>query len=252
MASSPAHPADVIAPTATPSRRAGTYWSIGSRYRIRNTIRHNLQYFGIWATLYDLIFRAINCVVYYKTLKCLEITTPDPRYLNHGEPYKCLFLDKPMLMGFSKNDGCEMSENFLRHALGKGDECFGILDGDTLASYGWYSNSPTAISSELVLHFSDEYIYMYKGFTRNEYRGQRLHAIGMTVALKEYLSRGFKGLVSYVESTNFSSLKSVYRMGYKDFGKLYILKIFGKYLIHSSRGCREYGFRPERRRVRPR
>jgi hypothetical protein len=32
---------------------------------------------------------------------------------------------------------------------------------------------------------------MYKGFTLKRYRGQRLHAIGMTRALEHYLSRGF-------------------------------------------------------------
>lgn len=83
---------------------------------------------------------------------------------------------------------------------------------------------------------------MYKGYTHHNYRGQRLHAIGMTRALAEYLKRGFEGLVSYVEATNYSSLKSVYRMGYRDFGKIYVFRIFGKYLIHSSKGCKKYGF----------
>lgn len=41
----------------------------------------------------------------------------------------------------------------------------------------------------------------------------RLHGVGMSMALRHYLARGFKGLVSYVESTNFASLKSCSRMG---------------------------------------
>src|SRR5262249_50981302 len=95
---------------------------------------------------------------------------------------------------------------------------------------------------DLKLHFNPEYIYMYKGFTHDNYRGQRLHAIGMNLALREYLNRGYRGLVSYVESNNFASLKSVYRMGYKDFGTVYILKMLGEKLIYSSPGCKKYDF----------
>ena len=79
----------------------------------------------------------------------------------------------------------------------------------------------------MTLHFSPEYVYMYKGFTHPNYRGQRLHAIGMNLALQEYLDRGYRGLVSYIESNNFSSLKSAYRVGYRDFGRVAVWKIFG-------------------------
>lgn len=96
------------------------------------------------------------------------------------------------------------------------------------------------------LRFSDEYVYMYKGFTHPEYRGQRLHAIGMTKALQIYLGRGFKGVLSYVESNNFSSLKSVYRMGYVDVGTVYIVRILDRYLTYVDAGCKLYQFQLER------
>ena len=64
-------------------------------------------------------------------------------------------------------------------------------------------------------------------------------------ALQHYLSTGFRGLVSYVESNNFDSLKSVFRMGYAQFGSVYVVKLFGRYLTHSSRGCERLGFRVE-------
>ena len=100
-----------------------------------------------------------------------------------------------------------------------------------------------------MMHFNGQYIYMYKGLTPGNYRGQRLHAIGMTRALEAYLARGYKGIVSYVEWNNFGSLKSCYRMGYKDFGTVYVVRFFKHYFIHSGAGCDGYGFRLER--VRP-
>jgi hypothetical protein len=67
----------------------------------------------------------------------------------------------------------------------------------------------------------------------------------MTLALQEYLGRGFKGLVSYVESNNFSSLSSVVRMGYEIFGTIYVLRLFGVFLTHATAGCRTRGLRVE-------
>jgi hypothetical protein len=82
---------------------------------------------------------------------------------------------------------------------------------------------------------------MYKGFTHPQYRGQRLHAVGMNLALREYLNRGYRGLVSYVESNNFSSLKSVYRLGYRDIGSIAVWKAFGRPVMVRSRECRKFG-----------
>src|SRR5699024_6299583 len=109
-----------------------------------------------------------------------------------------------------------LDASFLNEALAKGDRCYAILDGERLAAYGWYSRQPTRIDPpELLLGFDAGYVYMYKGLTRHEYRGQRLHAIGMNRALQHYLEQGAKGLVSYVESTNVDSLKSCFRLGYR-------------------------------------
>jgi hypothetical protein len=209
---------------------------------IQRRLQKNIENFGFKDTMYDLVFRAINRVTMFKILKGIKISFVSPGYLETNPRYCCQFLTKEMLREYAKNPDYEITETFLEEAFAKGDECFGIMDGDKLASYGWYSNKDTSIDNGLVLQFSPEYIYMYKGFTHEEYRGQRLHAIGMTLALREYLHRGFKGLVSYVESNNFSSLKSCYRMGYQDFGEVYILKVRKRHIIYSSPGCERYSF----------
>ena len=137
-----------------------------------------------------------------------------------------------------------MSRAFVDEALRNGDECYAMRDGETLAAYGWYSTRPTPIHpAELVLQFAEGHIYMYKGFTDKRYRGQRLHAIGMTRALQHYLDAGHRGIVSYVESTNFDSLKSCFRMGYEVFGSVYVVRIFGAYFTWAGPGCDAFGFR---------
>jgi hypothetical protein len=209
-------------------------------------IRSSVATIGLANTLHDLALRAANRALMIKILKGIAVERANPAFLSCPEPYRPMLLDEKMLREFCRDPVSDMPGSFLVEALSKDDECFGILAGDTLASYGWYSRRPTRIDPpDLVLHPGDRYVYMYKGFTHPGHRGRRLHAIGMTMALQHYLARGFRGLVAYVESNNFSSLKSVFRMGYETFGTIYVLKIFGIYLTHASAGCQSRGVRIE-------
>jgi ribosomal protein S18 acetylase RimI-like enzyme len=211
-------------------------------FNLKNALQRDIQDFGVANTLKDLVFRTINRFVLFQVFRCMTIATVNPKYYDPGPKYTCKFLSREELLRLSRIPELYLSEDFLHEALERDHQCYAILDGDSVAAYGWYSNGPTAVSNDLAVRFHQDYVYMYNGLTHTEYRGRRLHAIGMTRALDDYLKRGFKGIISYVEENNYRSLQSVYRMGYEDFGKVLILKVFGKYFIHSSEGCRAYGF----------
>ena len=201
---------------------------------------------GLPRAVYDLALKTINTVVVFKILRGVVIERADPEFLGCPPRYTPLFLDAKMLGLFAADPGSGMTAAFVEEALSKGDECYGFLEDGRLVAYGWYASSPTRIDPpDLRVRFSDDYVYMYKGFTHPRARGQRLHAIGMTLALREYLARGRRGLVSYVESSNFDSLRSCGRMGYETFGSVYLMKVFGRYVTFASPGCRRLGFRLE-------
>jgi hypothetical protein len=80
-------------------------------------------------------------------------------------------------------------------------------------------------------------------FTHPDYRGLHLNTIGVGLAGNQYLSRGFQGLLAYVESNNFSSLRSLGRGGWNRVGTIHILRMMGRYLIHADQGCNNYAFR---------
>jgi hypothetical protein len=156
------------------------------------------------------------------------------------------FLSARELYAFAKEQpDCELGEEFLASALARRDHCFGFVEDGILTSYGWYATSPTEADDGLVLSFDSSYAYMYKGFTLPRFRGQRLHALGMAGALEAYTREGKEGLVSYVDASNLSSLKSCARMGYRTFGHVVIVKTKGRYITRSTPGCRAYGFRVE-------
>ena len=208
------------------------------------TVKSNVRYFGVLRTFADVGLRAANRAMLLKVLKGIVIEQVDHSFLEPDPKYAGSFLSEARLREFAREPGTQLSDAFLDEALAKGDGCYGFLAGNVLAAYGWYSNKPTALDFDgLRLQFDDRYIYMYKGFTAPEHRGQRLHAIGMTRALQSYLERGYRGIVSYVEWNNFASLKSCYRMGYRDVGNILIAGARGRYVLRHDAACNEYSFR---------
>jgi len=160
-------------------------------------------------------------------------------------------LDGARLSLYGRVKENELPEEFVQDALDAGDECYAIMDGTVLASYGWYSKAPTLVDGDLRLHFNRQYVCMYKGFTSKPYRGRRLHGMGMILALNEYRNQGFKGLVAYVESNNFDSLKSCFRMGYKTCGHMRVLRLAGRYFIQTGQGCSDYGLQLQTNFLQP-
>ncbi len=202
---------------------------------------------GLFNTLLQVLLKLINTFTLFKILRGLTLQKVDPRFLDYPPHFTPMFLSEQLLRHYALDPVNELPGPFIDQAMARGDQCFGIFDGEKLASYGWYSRQPTPIDPpELLLHFSSSFVYMYKGFTHHDYRGQRLHAIGMNLALKHYLEQGYQGLVSYVESGNFDSLKSCYRLGYLNIGSIYLFRLFGRYRSVASRDCEPYqlGLKP--------
>jgi hypothetical protein len=199
---------------------------------------------GAAAFVHFFLLKLINLVLPFRILRGVHVAHAAPEFLSHPPAYTPSFLAPGELKAFAADPRTEMSRAFVEDALRNGDECYAICDGPRLAAYGWYSTRPTPIDlSGLTLRFADDHVYMYKGFTDRDYRGQRLHAIGMTRALQHYLDGGCRGIVSYVESTNFDSLKSCFRMGYEVFGSIYAVELFGRWFAFSSPGCGRFAFR---------
>lgn len=204
-------------------------------------IRKSAADFGWPAALQAVAQGAVNHVALFRVLKCLRVSEVDARFLELDRRFEHRFLDTDALLGFSAVAKYDLPRSFLDQALAKGDQCYGILDGDRLASFGWYSTVPTMVSDDLRLRFDARHVYMYKGFTDPDYRGQRLHAIGMSWALKLYRERGSQGLVSYVDANNFDSLRSCARMGFQTVGQIYFMRTAGRYWIHTDAACRAFG-----------
>lgn len=208
---------------------------------------HKAERFGTAAVIHLAWMKLVNRVVPFKILRGMHARRADAAFFRLPAGYNAAFRKPADLARWHDDPACELSAQFTRDAFRAGDQCYAIFEGSSLAAYSWYSTRPTsAVSPELLLHFGPGYVYQYKGFTSLPHRGKRLHAIGKTHALRHYVAKGYRGLVSYVESTNYESLRSNARMGYEIFGSIYVLRLFGRYFTFSTPGCWRFDFRLER------
>ncbi|MGE5615527.1 MAG: GNAT family acetyltransferase [Bacillota bacterium] len=216
--------------------------------RLVDDIGATIRAHGAGAAVHDLALRAGNKVASIQVLKGMTVRMQDIRdpKLFEADGFEGRFVAHEDLARYAEEGVHEFSTAFLRRAFARGDRCYALFDGDTLASHGWYSNQPTSIDDRLVLRFDGNYTYMYKGFTAPAYRGKRLHAVGMCRALRAVTEEGKAGLVSWVYSNNFASLKSTARMGYRIFGTAYAIRVGPLEFTYATPGCREYGFGLER------
>ena len=201
---------------------------------------------GAAGALHFAWLKLINVFVPVKILRGMVIRAPRPAFLSCPPPYEPGLLSAQTLTQLAHDPATELTPQFVRDALAAGDQCYAMRHGEHLAAYGWYSTRPTPTESpELLLHFGPEYVYMYKGFTADRHRGRRLHAIGKSYALRYFLNRGYRGIVSYVDSTNFRSLRSNIRMGGENFGSIYLVRLFGRWFSFATPSCKRFGFHIE-------
>lgn len=206
-------------------------------------IRDNLRRFGVLKASYDCFTRMINSFIYLKIFRCLKFTleTLNPLFLKRNSKYQfeMLTIDDLLALKGKREDWIPMDQ--ITASFTKGDSCLKIYDGSRLANYSWYSIHPTMITGDLEVTFnSKDYVYRYKAFTYPDYRGQRLDGIGYAKALQEYSGKGIKGILNIIESNNFSSLKSKYRVGCKNIGSIYVLRFRGKFLTFSKGNFENY------------
>jgi hypothetical protein len=212
----------------------------------RDSIRHH----GLGSTLYHAAYRAANHVTDVVVWDALVITLDmvDDRYLLDQRRAQGRFVDAETMREYVDDPANMLTDAFINEAAANGDRCYALFEGEALMSYGWYSTRPTRlmeVPGEPILHFDSSYAYMYNGYTRPEYRGLRLHAVGMAAALEECTRERLRGILAYVVSSNVASLKSCYRMGYQCFGHIVMINVGGRSVWRSTPGCRKYGFHVE-------
>lgn len=201
------------------------------------------QHFGVVACMFDIIYNCLNKLTYFKVLRGMTLTLDsiDAQFLDSDPGRKGEVISGSTVSLLTAPD-IGMNQNFIDGAEERGDWSYVFREHDNVINYGWYSKCTVPIDAHFAIQYSDEYTYMYKGFTVREYRGEKLHAYGMARALNIVAKSGDNGLISYVEADNFASLRSCERLGYEIFGSCWLFRIFGRFFALKTPGCRRFEF----------
>ena len=210
-----------------------------------STVTNLVQKYGARGATHILSYRALEKAFRYKALvgcitRAQQLSYPED--VSFPEGYTGGFLTFDELRHHSKTPANDMDEAFLSEAEARGDRCYGIIEDGVLASYGWYTNTPFDINPHVTLHFDRDYWFVYKCLTQPEHRGKRLHGIGMAKAIYQLSDENYAGIVAYVESRNYPSLRSGRKMGHTEFGIIRFGKVAGHYRSWATPGCKPYNF----------
>jgi len=239
---------------STRSARSRRLTKVRSRIRMRiqtgwERVRQNARQHGLAKTAHRIGYGLLKRSASYLSMHCIwaachEIRGPSPAEIERLRNYSMRFLDDAEVLRIASRPECRsagMSEAFARAALAEQHRCMAIREGDFVAHFSWYSRrSPARINDAWTMHFDEAGVYIYFVHTDPQYRGQKLLPFAVQTATRE---SGVDFALAFVESANYSSLNSFYKMGFRDFARIRVARVFGRPLMLHGEGCGQFGFR---------
>jgi len=150
-------------------------------------------------------------------------------------------LEAEDLLSAAADPELDMSVEFVRGALARGDMAFGAFEDDRLVGYSWRTFSAVPHCGDLWARVDQPYHFGYKAFTRASHRGMRIHAAVALFSDAYLLERGYIAEVGFVDITNFSSLGVAKHLGRQRIGYTGYAKWFGRYLTFRTPAVRKIG-----------
>src|SRR5262245_51164660 len=184
-----------------------------------------------WGWKRSVLIRVVSALQRYAGLHIYRINVrplvrePPEQWLPAGITARIASPDA--LLKAAGDPELDLSPDFIREALARGDVAFGAFEGDRLVAYLWRTFTAAPDHDGLWAKVGRPYAYAYKAFTRPSHRGKRIHAAITFVADAHLLSRGYAFEVGYTEIINFSAIRVADLLGRRKIGYAGYLKWFG-------------------------
>lgn len=205
--------------------------------------------FGISAMLQHGIDTVCGRLLGFEALALVWLPVDEMKIaLDLPDDTEMRFLTPAEVERFAQDPANDFVESHVAKAHAGTDLCFAALVDGRLASYGWYTlGRAFAIGDhDMLMRGPANAAYMHSGFTHPDFRGRRLHGIGMGRALQSLSERGVDALLSDVNWANHASLKSCARLGYRMLGNLYSFGVGRHRFVSSPKAARSLGVTFER------
>jgi len=209
-----------------------------------NLVRIHLKRHGFLLTTFRIVYELINIFITLKIFNCIEINSNKVKNKHYAfsNQFQLTFIEPNFWDRIMNLEEYWLDEKFLNKAKSKNDMCLGFLDNGHIASYTWYAiETADLLDGELKIKFNNGYVLASRTFTHPNYRGKRLHALGIAQGLKLLSKKKYKGIFGFVEAINFSSLKGISHFGSEVIGKYVFIKVLGNYHTFSIGNNKKYG-----------
>jgi GNAT superfamily N-acetyltransferase len=151
--------------------------------------------------------------------------------------------DERSLLAAAQDPELELTERFVRGALGKGDVCAAILVAGQIVSFSWSAFSPTHHRDGVHVSFDSRHRYGYFAFTLPAYRGRHLPRLSVPHRDRYCVARGCTQSISFISIDNRSSIRMATANGSHRIGFAGYLKLGPIFVPFRTPGVRKQGFR---------
>jgi len=135
----------------------------------------------------------------------------------------------------------DLSLDFVRDALARGDVAFGAFEGDRLVGYTWRTFTAAPDRDGLWARVSHPCQYSFKAFTRRSHRRKRIHVAITSFADAYLLRRGYMFEVGYTEIDNFAAIGVADFLGRRRIGYAGYVRWFGRSIPFRTPAVRKIG-----------
>ena len=187
----------------------------------------------------SLVYRAakrfLGPLFWKETYRCLRLPWKEAEAAlaaagSAPGPAEVRVLDRAELRRYAAEPRYEISGAFLNGIAARDDLCFGAFVRGELAAYRFFALRPTAIDAHLEFRFPARWIYAYKAFTLQAWRGKRLHRelfVGSLPEVRRWLA-GLQeplGFVTLVMADNPASAAALSRLGFRPFDSFAVVRL---------------------------
>ena len=192
--------------------------------RLRN-IQNTLDRWGFARWFWSALMRTIRPWFFLARLQRI------PLERNHDHAHDDIVIRKATrdeLLQAAIELPTEMDPEFIEAALERGDLGTAAFDGDLLVGFIWAAFSQAPHDDGLWVSIEAPYVYGYKSFVREAYRGRRLLSRLAYARDQMCLAQGRFANVGFVETHNFASHRAGLHAGADDIGLVGYVRLFGK------------------------
>lgn len=199
------------------------------------------------AWLYRATQHAITCDV----TRLMLLERAEMREIAVDAEAQYRFLSPGDVEAFADDPANELSSEFSCRLAAGHDRCYAAIIRGRLAAYIWLAtgsieaehNRGRTAASGVPISFPPDAVFVYKAFTRTEFRGRRLYAALLAGAMQELASEGIARMITTADWTNEPAAAACRRLGFRELGKIGRYACGGCSMTSKPPQAREFGIR---------